>query len=288
MTTTTTMPTAMTSTDSTPPITLYDIKFCPPVAKNTCAPNPWKARYALNFKNANYTTQWVAMPDIANVRRAVGAPAGRKFADGTDFYTLPLLTDSTTGVIVGDSFDIAVHLQRVYPDAGAGDLFPDQSLDFGCPEQAELLIPLSKRADNAYENYARFNTQIDGLFTMHVGLTVHGMPFDPETAAETHAEFVRRAGVSSWADFEIHGAQRTALKTALREALAPLAGLFQRDSSGPFVLGQRASYADLIVGAWLRMLHRTLPADEWEEIAGWHEGTFGALHEALDRFATVK
>jgi glutathione S-transferase len=64
--------------------------------------------------------------------------------------------------------------------------------------------------------------------------------------------------------------------------------LYKRDQSGPFLLGSRASYADCIVGGWLRMMGNTLPGEEWEALRHWHDGTFGRLHDALDRFAEVK
>ncbi|KAG5914547.1 hypothetical protein E4U42_000435 [Claviceps africana] len=35
-------------------------------------------------------------------------------------------------------------------------------------------------------------------------------------------------------------------------------------------------------------MHRTLPADEWRELTGWHGGVFGRLHGALDAFAEVR
>ncbi|KAG6165649.1 hypothetical protein E4U51_004173 [Claviceps purpurea] len=86
------------------------------------------------------------------------------------------------------------------------------------------------------------------------------MPLDPRTAEATKAEFVRRAGASSWEDFALDGEEREVMKMSLRDALGVhLVGLFGRDGSGPFVLGGRATYADFIVGAWLKMMERTLP-----------------------------
>lgn len=81
--------TAISADTSNPGFVLYDIAFAPPYEQNSSAPNPWKARYALNFKGAPYTTQWVQMTDIAKVRKGLGLPAGRKFADGTDFLHPP-------------------------------------------------------------------------------------------------------------------------------------------------------------------------------------------------------
>ncbi|KAF8941926.1 hypothetical protein BGZ47_007039, partial [Haplosporangium gracile] len=93
-------------------LVFYDVAMRPPFTTTCCAANPWKSRYALNFKKVPYSTSWVQLPDITKVRRALGVPASRKFADGTDFYTLPMLSDPTHGAIVGDSFDIAIYLQK--------------------------------------------------------------------------------------------------------------------------------------------------------------------------------
>jgi glutathione S-transferase len=51
--------------------------------------------------------------------------------------------------------------------------------------------------------------------------------------------------------------------------------------SGPFLEGERANYADLIVGAWLNMLSLLMPEDEWKEFRTWHGGVFARLHDAL-------
>uniref|UniRef100_A0A6B2LDC1 Uncharacterized protein n=1 Tax=Arcella intermedia TaxID=1963864 RepID=A0A6B2LDC1_9EUKA len=272
------------------PLVFYDIAFRPPVQETTCAVNPWKARYALNFKNADYSTTWVPMPDIPKVRKAVGAPPVRKFTDGTDFYTLPMLTDATTGTTLGDSFDIAIHLQTTYPAAGAGDLFPPQALDFVYAPSGPLLVPLSERTDPPpYAEYSRFNSVVDGLFTAHVVLALQGFPWDPATVEATKAEFMRRAGVSSWEQMSVPEEVRGTIMGSFQAALEGLAKLFQRDGSGPFLLGAQPSYGDCIVGAWLKMMQATLPNKEWEQLSSWHDGVFGRLHEALQKqFGQVK
>lgn len=277
-----------TSTSSSPRLAFYDVAFAPPYEENTCAPNPWKARYALNFKGVEYSTQWVQMTEITNVRRGLGVPACRKFADGTDFYTLPILTDSKTGSAVGDSFDIANYLQTTFPDAGAGDLFPSQQLDYVCPGSLGY-VPLSERNDDVHADYARFNSNVDTAFTLHVQLMGHGMRWDPAYEDAIKAEFMRRAGAKSWDDVGIHGEARDKLKASLRDTLRDLAAMFRRDTTGPFMLGNQPSYADIIVGGWLRMMSKTLPESEWTEVQTWHDGVFGALHAALqERFGDVK
>lgn len=275
-----------TSTSSTP-ITFYDIATKPPVEKTCFAPNPWKTRHALNFKNLPYKTTWVPLPDITKVRSSLNVPACRKFADGSDFFTLPIIDDPATGSLVGDSFDIAVHLQKNYPDSGAGDLFPPQNLDYVF-KQDPILIPLSECDESEYPEYARFNVNVDAAFTAHTLLAVQGFPFDPASEEASKAEFVRRAGVSSWEDFALVGEARERTLSSLREMLGGLGKLFERDPSGPFLLGTRASYADLMVGAWLRMLWVALPESEWEQVRGWHGGIFGRLFDALEVYREVK
>ncbi|KAK3381018.1 hypothetical protein B0H63DRAFT_474763 [Podospora didyma] len=286
------MTSSPSSSNNNNPIVFYDIAQRPPVEKTCCAPNPWKSRLALNFKNIPYKTTWVPLPDVAKVRSSLNVPACRKFADGTDFYTLPIIHDPATGALVGDSFDIAVYLQKTYPNASAGDdLLPPQPAldDYRYAPDPVLLIPLSDcSAAGEFSEYARFNSNVDMAFTMHVQLTLEGFPWDPATAEISKAEFVRRAGVSCYEDLALVGEAREKTKESFRNMLGGLSRVFLKDTSGPFVLGKKACYADLIVGAWLRMMYVTLPESEWEEVRGWHEGIFGELHDALEVYAEVK
>ncbi|KAK3329262.1 hypothetical protein B0H66DRAFT_17600 [Apodospora peruviana] len=274
---------------SSPSITFYDIAQRPPVEKTCCSPNPWKTRLALNFKGLPYSTTWVPLPDIQKVRTSLQVRPCRKFADGTEFFTLPIIHDPATDSLIGDSFDIAVHLQKTYPNSGAGDLFPPQTLDYVFKNDY-LLVPLSECRDSEYPEYAKFNLNVDAAFSAHVQLTVQGFPFDPATAETSKAEFVRRAGgmVARWEDFGLAGEARAKMMDSFRDMLGDLGKLFERDTSGPFLLGTRASYADMIVGAWLRNMCVTLPENEWEQVRNWHGGLFGRLYDALEVYAEVK
>ncbi|KAK2589556.1 hypothetical protein QQS21_012769 [Conoideocrella luteorostrata] len=277
-----------TTTTSSGAIVLYDIAQKPPVEESVFAPNPWKSRFALNFKGIPYSTTWVSMPDIRKVRQSLGEPACRKFADGTDFYTLPVIQDAATGTTVGDSFDIAVYLQRKYPNSGAGDLFPPQTLDYTFTQNTAIAVPLSERQDDDFAEYARFNTNVDAAFTTHILLGLHGMPLDPATAELTKAEMARRVGANSFEDFALTGDAREKVKDSFRDTLGDLAKLFLKDTSGPFLLGQQVSYADFIVGGWLRQARVTFPETEWHEVKSWHGGVFGRLYDALQVYAEVK
>lgn len=71
------------------PLILYDISS--PLQPRSYAPNPSKARLALSFKAVPFTTTWVDILDIPDVRKGVNCPAVRKFDDGSEYYTLPML-----------------------------------------------------------------------------------------------------------------------------------------------------------------------------------------------------
>ncbi|PQE33487.1 glutathione s-transferase protein [Rutstroemia sp. NJR-2017a WRK4] len=267
----------------THPLILYDISS--PIQPRSYAPNPSKARLTLSFKRVPFKTTWVDIPDIANVRKSLNCPATRKFDDGSDFYTLPMLQDPASGRVVGDSFDIANYLEDTFPDSG-GCLFPPDStrtgLDYESPHKdTPFYAPLTTNQGSKNEAYAKFNVNVDATFSAHVMLVAHYMPFNPNTAEATKALFVKRAHMNSWDDFSVQGEAREHLKTKFKEALTSLAQLFMVHETGPYLEGEQANYADLIVGGWLNMFSVTMPAEEWKDFRTWHGGVFARLHDAL-------
>lgn len=220
-------------------------------------------RYALNFKRAHYKTEWVDLPDVTEVRKKLGAPPIRTHPDGSDFYTLPVIKDQSTGETVGDSFDIALYLDKL--DTGAPPLFPPSTVSL----------------------QAAFNVQVDTIFTQFGLLFCHGLPFNPETAEISKAEFVRRAGTKSWDDLTVRGKEREETLAAFKAALEPLTKLYKlRD--GTFLEGDVPIYADFIVGSWVKCYKITLPSQEWEELRTWHDGLWGNIYQALEKYAEVK
>ncbi|KAH7337352.1 glutathione S-transferase-like protein [Pyrenochaeta sp. MPI-SDFR-AT-0127] len=245
---------------SSNPIKFFDIASGPP--RRTYAPNPWKTRYALNYKSVPYQTEWVELPDIEATRLAHRVAPVRKFPDDSDFYTLPMVYDAATDTYVGDSFDIAVYLDEQYPSSGR------------C-----LLPPGSIGVHRA------FNAQVDALFTRHVGLGSQNFPFNPETAEQSKADFVARWNIPSWDAIIIKGDARLPLLEAFKADLEDFAKLYKFDS-GPFLEGDKMSYADIVVGAWLSMIKMTLP--EWDQLCEWQGGRWKRLIDALSPWAEVK
>ncbi|KAM0799761.1 hypothetical protein BDR22DRAFT_806841 [Usnea florida] len=257
-------------------MTFYDIASGPPL--RPFAPNPWKARYALNFTNTPYRTSWTPLPDVPTLRTKLGVRACRKHADGTDFLTLPILYDPPAssssssseqeGTFIGDSFDIAVYLHNKHtssPSGGTPVLFPPNTLAL----------------------HRAFNAHVDKLFSTHgVPLAMHYMPLDPASAEHSRTEFARRAGVPRWGDLELRrgSEERREKVRAFERALGEgLAVWFVRRDEGPFLEGGRAMYADMVVGGWLKMMSECLP--EWGEVRGWEGGLWGRLYDGLEEWA---
>ncbi|KAJ7737543.1 hypothetical protein B0H16DRAFT_1664725 [Mycena metata] len=221
--------------DPSTPILFHDIASGPPVT--TYAPNLWKARCVFHSK-----TEWVEHPEITSTRKKLGCPPVRWHRDCTPFYTLPIIDDPSTGKLVGDDFEIARYLDAVYP-SGPRRIPP-------------------------------FTTALHRALNIHVGeifiLCGHGPPFNPETAEQSKAEFVRLTGVSSWDDITLHGAARTKQLAEFKGALG----------------GTSISYADMIIGAWLQLLKASLA--EWDEVRTWQNSRWGRVLQALDKYAEVK
>lgn len=268
------------------PLTFYDISS--PLQPRSYAPNPSKSRYALSFKRVPFNTKWVDILDIPDTRKGLGCPACRKLDDGSDYYTLPMLQDHTSGRVIGDSFDIACYLEDTFPESG-GCLFPQDStrtgLHYESPyKDTSFLVPLSpSQTGSKHAAYAQFNWHVDSTFTANVVLVGQYLPFNPETEEAVRAVFVKRAHLNSWDDLCVQGEMRQQLMGGFEQGLTSLAELYRVNEGGPYLEGDRATYADLIVGGWLNMMSATMPAGEWEEFRGGHGGVFARLHDALQQ-----
>jgi glutathione S-transferase len=267
------------------PLVLYDIVS--PLKPRSYAPNPSKARLALSFKKIPFTTEWVEILDIPELRKGLSCQATRKLDDGSDYFTLPMLQDPSSGKILGDSFDIAVHLDEAFPEAGAGRLFPPGStrtgLDYESPSKDTVFYaPITTNAGSKYADYAHFNLHVDTTFSANMAIFGYYLPFNPPTADATKAVMAKRAHLTSWEDLKIEGEAREPLRASFKEKLTSLAQLF-KIHDGPYLEGEQANYADLIVGGWLNFLSTVIPKDEWEEFRTWHDGVFARLHDALQK-----
>lgn len=260
-------------------IIFYDIASGPPV--RTFAPNPWKTRYALNHKTLAYKTSPIDMPDIASVRQKLGVPANRTLPDGSPYHTLPLIHDQSTGALIGDTFEIALYLDKTYP-AGP-QLFR--------PGTIGLTASLNARADD--------------LFTKYVALN-ENMPFPSASKERINGIFAARFGLTNLDDMALSAEAREALFVGFENALGEFAKAYRhtggttdtvwraegtavaqaqkqgREEVGPWLDGDEPVYADFVVGGWLAMAAECMPEGDWERVRGWHGGLWGRVHDALE------
>jgi hypothetical protein len=150
----------------------YDIS--PTVQPRSYAPNPSKARLALNFKGVPFKTTWVGVVDIPDIRQSLNCPATRKFDNGSDYHTLPMVQDPALGKVIGDSFDIANYLENNLPESG-GQLFPPDTthtgLDYESPNNnTAFFAPITSNQGSKNDAYAKFNMHVNATFSAHVSL----------------------------------------------------------------------------------------------------------------------
>ncbi|KAG2152784.1 hypothetical protein DEU56DRAFT_868809 [Suillus clintonianus] len=103
------------------PLVLYDILSDLP--GNNWSTNPAKPRFVLSYKDIPFVTLWVEYSDIPIAMKAIGAKPNKR-RNGSDIYTVPVLSDPNTGALITDSLEIASYLEKTYPEK---PIFPSNS-----------------------------------------------------------------------------------------------------------------------------------------------------------------
>ncbi|KAF7296822.1 Glutathione transferase fungal specific class A [Mycena indigotica] len=243
---------------SGPGIVFYDIPS--QHARVTWSPNPAKTRYALDFKGLAYTTEWVEYPDIEGVVKALGgAPTGKK-ADGRPHYTLPMIRDLGTGQVVTDSLNIAIYLDKTYPDkplmpGGDWALIPafesaiqpllSNQLPFGIPASQALLNPPSA-------TYFRATREVMFAQTMEDMLPAPGSERETTQWAKVQAAWNTIDGWLTTAGTKYFG-------------------------------GAERNYADLYVAAYVFWIRTVFTEDKWRDFATWHGGRWALLLDTVEK-----
>lgn len=225
------------------------------------------------------------MPVITPLREKLGVPANRTLPDGTPYHTLPVLQDLSTEEIIGDSFEIALYLDRTYPD------------------HPRLFRPSTTGLT------AAFNAQVDGIFTKHVALCDR-MPITDAAKAV----FVQRTGVDKFEDLQMEPEKRSKLFEEFEAALGELAKAYNHTGgttdyvwrptgtdpaqkqrpppelkqAGPFLDGDEPVYSDFIVGAWLSMMKASLGQEDWKRISSWQGSLWERVLKGLEPWSEMR
>lgn len=182
--------------------------------------NPWKTRFALNFKNLDYTTEFLEYPDL-KTRLSPHLP-------GADAYTSPTIA-YTDGSYIADSRAIAGVLEEDHPS-------PPLHLGSEHLQRLEGLMPSlmpAVRGNYIPQIPARLLGEASVPYWYRTREDKVGMRLDALEEAE--------GGEKGWA--------RAA--PLLREVTAWL-----KEEEGPFFMGHTVSYADFVWAGFLIFFRR--------------------------------
>ncbi|KAL4067237.1 hypothetical protein V8B97DRAFT_1976680 [Scleroderma yunnanense] len=231
------------------PLILYDI---PSNVEGTYwSLNTVKSRFVLGYKGLPFKTEWIEYPDIAPRMKEIGATPNKR-PDGSDIYTLPVISDPNTGAVVTDSWDIAVYLESTYPEK---PIFPKdtngliRALDTTYADQTQPAVAFI---------YLRV-TEI--LRERSVGYFI--------PAREKLLN--RKLG-----EFSPEGPVRDQHWSVL-EKLFTTTKMWHDTTDGKWLVGGTFSYADILVACRLYWLKKVLHDDEWKRVAAWNDGKWEML-----------
>jgi len=233
------------------PLVLYDIPSKLP--GDTWSPNPAKSRFVLGYKNLPFTTTWVEYPDIAPTLKEIGALPTKRL-DGTEQYTLPVLSDPNTSAMVSDSWDIAEYLDATYPEK---PIFPKDSK--GVIKAFESAV-IALQGDSERLTYLRTRQIVNGRSLEYFTTT-------------------REAGIGETIDrWSPEGPMRDTHWAIIEKCFLGSAKTWYEKVEGRWLMGNTFSYADIVFAARLFWFKRIFQDNEWQRIASLHHnGKWGEL-----------
>ncbi|KAK7450617.1 hypothetical protein VKT23_012927 [Stygiomarasmius scandens] len=242
----------------------YDI----PSNIGTWSPNTWKTRYSLNFKNIPYKTTWIEYPDIENTLKSLGiTPCATKPDGKTPHYTLPAIYDPSTKTGLTDSLAIAEYLDKKYPDKPL--LIPPGTLVF----------------HRSWEDALRPKLIAMFPFTYMITNEQTSWRLSPRSEEYFHRNRLVKFNVKKVEDVFPGGeAQKVQEWKKLEEGLGQLDRWYREE--GIFVMGDKACFADFVLGGVLVWIRSVFGRDsqEWKDVSSWHNGRWGRMIQALEDY----
>ena len=226
-------------------VILYDLCGRDPALR--FSPYCWRAKMALAHKGLHFETVAVPFTQVAAV-------------EGGASKTVPVINDN--GQVVTDSFEIALYLDRAYPDRPV--LFPDRS---------------AIAAAHFLQAWA-FQS-VHSVVTRMILKSIHSQ------LGDTDGDYFRRSREARFsASLEAYQTGVDANAEALRGALEPVRRTLAHH---PWLGGPAPTFADYIVFGtlmWLRTINGTLPLPREDEVSSWFERCLD-LHGGIARSAPV-
>jgi glutathione S-transferase len=241
-------------------ITFYDLRAKDPI--KTVSLNAWKIRYTLNYKNLDYKTAYYEFPDMRTEFEKLGIPPSSVTADGPS-YTIPAIIDDSTNAKISESFNIALYLDKQYPNT-------------------PKVIPPGTEALQAcfHEEFYKVLAVIYPIFfpKCRGGLNKPSADYFDSTREKMFGK--------SMADLEPKGEERVKAWKQVQEAFNTIDGWMSK-SSGPYFMGETVSLADFTIGGLLTEFGLCLGAEsqEWKDVMTWNNGRWAGLKKNLDKWA---
>ncbi|KAF7761035.1 hypothetical protein Agabi119p4_10444 [Agaricus bisporus var. burnettii] len=243
-------------------ITFYDIAAKPPI--KTLSANTWKTRFVLNYKKLPYNTVYLLFADIQKEFIRVGIPSREVSGSGT-VYTCPSIVDHSNNTPVTESFEIALYLDKTYPDT-------------------PKVIPPGTEALQA-SFHERLNGVMGPLFPFLLPL----IPTVLHPGSSEHFSQSReKAFGKPLADMEPKGEERVKAWKQVQAAFDTLHGWLNK-SPGPYFMGESATFADFVLGGLLFTLELAFGenSQEWKDIMTWNNGEWAAYKKSLEQYAAT-
>ncbi|KAJ5816690.1 hypothetical protein N7447_008923 [Penicillium robsamsonii] len=242
-------------------IHFFDLLSDLPGPSKSWSPNTLRTRMVLNFKGIPYTQSWVSYPDIAPLLKASGVPPSKSGMA----YTLPAIShkgsiaSNPDGVLM-DSDPIAMYIDKLYPSP---PLFPSGDASYS------LMVAVLKIL-------ALMSPSIRSLIIPNVpsGLDERGREYFIRTRSEAFGKPLSEVRPTDEAEL------LALWQHVEKEAETLIKMLKGKDGKkGPFLEGETAGYADIILGGILAFSQR-FDRDTFEKLLVLGDGEFKALYEA--------
>jgi glutathione S-transferase len=228
------------------------------------------SRLALNIKGIKHQTVWVEFPEIEKRFKELGVPPSEILPDGTPRYTVPAIHDPSTNTFISDSARIVEYLDRTYP------------------ETPRIIIP-GTTILNATLEWAWRRT----IFTLYPLLAPNVIAhMSPAASQKYEARFESRVNMSLQ-DFKNDKALHAKLWKDGEEAFTVANSWFKPSDGGerlgPWIMGDKLSFSDLIVGSGLAYIASCSgeESEEWKKFGTWNDERWKGLWEQVKPYAQV-
>lgn len=217
-------------------------------------------RFTLNYKGIPYRTEWVEYDDIEKLCRKLGvqSPPG-----GFSLYTLPTIYDPTTDKAVTDSLQIALYLDKTYPDTPRV-----------VPEGTETLQAAFQASWDKIAATAAVPLVLGGIYRRMSPVSSESFRAKTEGAFGCKIE-----------DFD-SVERRKGMFGPLKDSLDIIRGWYELNGNGGAVMGGTISFADIGIGAWFRAIE-SLENDVYPQITAWDDGFWAKKVGLLEQYSHI-